>query len=515
MKRIRIFDTTLRDGEQAGHPMNAKEKLALALMAEKAGVNVLEAGFAESSPEELKAIQLISRQVRGISVCSLSRAIPASIDKAWEAVKDAVHPQIHTFVATSDVHVRDKLRKSKSEVLAMVKKAVAYAKNYCPDVEFSPEDASRTSPEYLANVVKAAIKAGATTINIPDTVGYATPWEFGELIGFVYQKAPALHDVVLSIHCHNDLGLATVNTLAGVKAGARQIEGCWIGIGERAGNAALEEVIMALKTRRDFFGVDVDFDTKQIGPICRALSNIINYEIPGHKAVSGSLAHAHSSGVHRDGVDKNPQTYEIFTREDVGGEGESLLLTARIGKNGLRKHLDQFGFNGAALIEQVYPAFIEMAERVGKLGDDDLRGITQEILVKRQITAEKLFDLAVGPDDFNYGPRTGAVKIRRNGREVARWANGDGPIDALFTAIQQAITELGENLSLRPDQIKWKPVQGKGGQAAIAWVTITITDGNRVASGRSGDTDTIKASAKALVYAINNLLHVPASLADN
>ncbi len=509
-ERVIVFDTTLRDGEQAGHKMSPEVKLTLAHKLKELGVDVIEAGFGISSPGDFAAIQKIAKEVRGVSICSLARVLIEDVDAAWQAIEKAEKPRIHTFIATSDVHTEKKLRMSKEQVIEKAVKAIERARRYCDDVEFSPEDSSRTSKEYLADVVGAAIAAGAATINIPDTVGYTTPWEYEALIRFLYEQVPDLTKVAVSVHCHNDLGLACANTLAGLRAGARQIEGCLLGIGERAGNVSLEQVIMALKTRQEFFGLQVAINTNKIGPTCRLLSNLIGYPIPAHQPIVGENAFCHSSGIHADGVIKERKTYEIITPESVGWEGKPLELVSHLGRAGLKRHLCSLGYSGEGLIEQVYPEFKRLADVKGKLTDEDLHMIVQELRIKAEIDREQLFDL----EDIDYHPGWAKVKICRNGAIVEREGKGDGAISAIFNAIRDAAKALGENLD-NLFLLDYNVVKGQGGSEANAWVVVRLRLGDRIGYARSGHPDTVTASAKAYLYALNHLLQVPVSHSAN
>jgi len=509
MKNVVIFDTTARDGEQAGHKMTAQDKLAFALQLQRLGVDVMEAGFPISSPGDAAAVKLVAKTVRGLSVCALARAMPDDIDVAWQSIACAAKPRIHTFISTSEVHMKKKLGKEPDEVLAMAVAAVTRAKGYCPDVEFSAEDATRSDPDFLAQIIKATIQAGSTTINLPDTVGYVMPQQLIAMLKYLYVQVPSLADVRLSMHCHNDLGLAVANSLAGISAGALQIEGTFLGIGERAGNAALEQVIMAIKTRQDYFQLQTGIDPAQLGPTCTLLANLIAYPIPLHQPIVGRGAFAHSSGIHAHGINRDRQTYEIMSPESVGWQGDSIQLVSHLGRDGLKTCLDRLGYDGAALVERVYPKFLALADIKSRLTDEDLCMIVQEIMIHEEIESQRLFDLVdQNKNDLIYGPGMGCVKIRRNGRTVACWANGDGPIDSLYQAINNAIAEHGENLDGLVLE-NWQPFKGEGGQEANAWVVVKVRQGNRIGIGRSGDPDTVKASAKAYIYAINHLLQCP------
>jgi len=508
---VQIFDTTLRDGRQAGHDMPFETKIAIARKLDELGVDVIEAGFPISSKGDEDAVRQIAHEVRRPVICALARTKEEDIKTAWRAIAQATRPRIHVFVATSDIHVEKKLRATRYDIFKMAVGAVKQARSYCNDVEFSPEDAGRTSPEYLAEIVAGVIDAGATTINIPDTVGYQTPWGFEKLIAYVYQMVPELRNVTLSVHCHNDLGLAVANTLAGVRAGARQVEGCLLGIGERAGNAALEAIIMALETRRDFFGVTTNIATEKIGPVCRFISETIGYPIDIHKPVVGTYAFGHSSGIHRDGVNKDRRTYEIMMPESVGWIGTEMELVSDMGRSGIRKRLCEIGYDGDALVDAIYPRFTDLADRKGKLSNEDLHMLAQEHFIREIIAREKLFN--INTKTIQYAPGIGSVHISRNGRVIQRGGIGDGPVAALFNAINDAVTAHGENIK-NMELVDYAVVKGQGGPEAIAWVIVRVRLGNKEGYGRSGHPDTVKASAQAYIYAVNHMLQVPVHVED-
>ena len=376
-KRIQIFDTTLRDGEQApGFSMNLQEKVQMARQLELLGVDVIEAGFPISSEGDYEAVRAIARQTKRATVAGLARAKKGDIDRAWEALQHARHPRLHTFIATSDIHMEHKLKKTRSEVLADTKMAVEYARSLCPEVEFSAEDATRSDVDFLCKVVETAIDAGASIINIPDTVGYSMPWEFGELIRTLRERVPNMHKAILSVHCHNDLGVGTANSLMAIRNGAQQIECTMNGIGERAGNAALEEVIMALQTRNPEFDVETGIDTAQIYPTSRMLTEITTMEVQVNKAIVGQNAFAHEAGIHQDGVLKNPQTYEIMTPASVGLASNNIVLGKHSGRRALGSRLQKLGYElSKEEMNDAYEAFIVIADRKKVVVDEDLIGI--------------------------------------------------------------------------------------------------------------------------------------------
>lgn len=379
-KRIHIFDTTLRDGEQApGFSMKLQEKLRLALQLELLGANVIEAGFPISSEGDFQSVCAIARKIKNATVAGLSRAKKGDIDRAWEALQHARHPRIHTFIATSDIHMEHKLKKTRKEVLADTRMAVTYARSLCPEVEFSAEDATRSDVSFLCQVVETAIDAGAAVINIPDTVGYSMPWEFGELIRTLRERVPNMERAILSVHCHNDLGVGTANSLMAIRNGAQQIECTINGIGERAGNAALEEVIMALQTRNAEFEVETSIDTTQIYPTSRMLTEITGMDVQVNKAIVGRNAFSHEAGIHQDGVLKNPQTYEIMTPASVGVTANSIVLGKHSGRRALGSRLQKLGFElSREEMDDAYEAFIVIADQKKEVLDEDLLAIAAD-----------------------------------------------------------------------------------------------------------------------------------------
>ncbi len=506
-ERIHVFDTTLRDGEQAGHKMSPEAKLAIAQKLDDLGVDIIEAGFPISSEGDLLSVQRIVEEVRRPTICVLARVLDPDISAAARAIERAIHPRIHVFVGTSAIHVKNKLRLNNEAVLEMITHAVTRARQYCDDVEFSPEDAGRTSPDFLAEAVRTAIEAGATVINIPDTVGYQTPWTFEGLIRSVYKKVPALHSRMVSVHCHNDLGLAVANTLAGIQAGARQIEGCFGGIGERAGNVALEQVVMALTCRgHDVFeGVCTSIDTKRIGPTCRFIADQIGYVYEEHRPIIGKRAFSHSSGIHDDGVQKDRRTYEIMTPESVGWVGVTRELVSHLGRSGLCDELNQLGYDGDTIVDAIYPKFTELADIKTRLSVEDLHMLVQEYRVQNEIEKNKLFKV----EKVDYGHGIGAVKLRREGLSARKSGCGNGPISALFEAIMETARALGTDTSdIKLDD--YGVIKGYGGAEAIAWTVVRLKQGTREGYGRSGNMDTDEAFAYACVYALNHLLNTPA-----
>ncbi len=379
MAKLQVFDTTLRDGEQSlGITLNADQKLEIAKQLVKLGVDVIEVGFPASSPADLATMRKVGAEVKGVTICGLSRAVRADIDACVEALETAENPRIHTGLATSPIHMERKLRKTPDQVLEMAVDAVKYARRFVPDVEFYAEDAFRSDREYLRRVFTEVIRAGATVINIPDTVGYATPWQYAEFIRWLIEHVDGMDRVTVSVHCHNDLGMATANSLAGIKAGALQVEGTINGIGERAGNAALEEIVMAVVSHRDEFGIDVSINTREFARTSRLVADITGVPVQPYKAIVGSNAYSHASGIHQDGVLKDRQTYEIIRPEDVGMPGHRIVLTSRSGRHALRVTLEKLGYSFDPMrFEQVHGAFITLADAKGKVEEADLHAIAR------------------------------------------------------------------------------------------------------------------------------------------
>jgi 2-isopropylmalate synthase len=437
--RLIIFDTTLRDGEQSpGATMTEDEKIEVARQLVKLGVDVIEAGFPAASPGDLRAVQRISREVKGVTICALARANQQDIDAAWEGVRDAEQPRIHTFIATSPIHMEYKLRKTPEQVLEAARFAVRTAKRYVSDVEFSAEDATRSDWDFLCRVFAAAIEEGATTINIPDTVGYAVPHEFAELVRYVMEHTPGIEKVTVSVHCHNDLGLATANTLAAIRVGARQAEVTINGIGERAGNTALEEVVMALHVRRDVFGgILPRVVTEQIVPTSKLVQRITGIQVQPNKAIVGANAFAHEAGIHQDGMLKHRMTYEIMTPQSVGWEASRLVLGKHSGRAGFTARLKELGYGDLSRerIEQLYQRFIDLCDRKKTVTDADIIAIVEDQLAQvPQRYTLKGWRAHSGSD----GRAEAWVKLEIDGVEREASASGNGQIDALFKAIDPA-----------------------------------------------------------------------------
>lgn len=510
--RIIIFDTTLRDGEQCpGASLNVDEKLAIARQLARLGVDVIEAGFAFASPGDFEAVKKIAQDIGtkdGPTICSLARATREDIKAAAEALKPAAHGRIHTFIATSDIHLKYKLKKSRSEVLAIAEEMVAYAKSSMDDIEFSPEDAGRSDPEYLYQVIERAIAAGATTINIPDTVGYTTPSEFGALIRGIKENVPNIDQAIISVHGHNDLGLAVANFLEAVKNGARQLECTINGIGERAGNAALEELVMALHVRRQYFnpylGRSVDseqpltnIDTRQIYKTSRLVSNLTGMLVQPNKAIVGGNAFAHESGIHQDGVLKNKLTYEIMDAEVIGLTENQIVLGKHSGRNAFRTRLKELGFELSETdLNKAFLKFKDLADKKKEISDWDLEAIANdEIQSSPEIFRLELVQVSSG----DRARPTATVTLRTpDGKELTDAAIGTGPVDAVYKAINRVVNV--------PNQLIEFSVQSvTAGIDAIGEVTIRLRHEERVFSGHAANTDIIVASAQAYVNALNRL----------
>jgi len=440
-----IFDTTLRDGEQSpGAALNVSEKIEIAHALEELGVDIIEAGFPISSPGDFRAVQRISREIRGCVVCGLTRANRQDIDAAAEALKDAAHPRIHTGLGVSDVHIRHKLRTTREGALEMGVEAVRYAKKFVDDVQYYAEDAGRADPEYLYRVLEAVIAAGATVVNIPDTTGYTSPDEFGALIRSITENVPNIHRVTISVHCHNDLGMATANTLVGILNGARQVEVTVNGIGERAGNSSLEEVVMALRTRHDLFGLETGINTRLVYPVSRLVSQLTGIPVQPNKAIVGANAFAHSSGIHQDGVLKERTTYEIISPHDVGVPDSEIILSARSGRAGLRHRLAELGYTlDEEQFEKVYHRFLEVADKKKTVDTRDLEAIVADEV---QVFFEETYHLEqVQISCGNYSIPTATVRIRGpNGQIFCDADHGAGPVDAMYRAINRVIGEPNE-----------------------------------------------------------------------
>ncbi len=507
--KVIIFDTTLRDGEQsAGAGLTVEEKVLIAHQLARLGVDVIEAGFAASSPGDFEAVTRIAKEVgRGPGapvIASLSRAVASDIDRAWDAVKHAAHPRIHTFLSSSDLHIQHQMRKDPESIMTMAVEAVRRAKKLCDDVEFSPMDASRTDRQYLYAMVKAVIDAGATTVNIPDTVGYSNPTEFGALIRGVFENVPNISKATVSVHCHNDLGMAAANSLVAVEAGARQVEGCINGLGERAGNASIEEVVMGIETRKDHFHVSTGINTKELGPTSRLVSDIFNFPVQYNKAIVGQNAFRHSSGIHQDAYLKERTTFEIMDPEKVGWRGEAIVLTKVSGRAGLRAKLKQIGYNlSEDELNDVFAAFKALADRKREVTDADLAALmSEQIRIEEAAKGYRVDSLRVicGTD---LKPEATVTLECPDGTSKTVRAVGTGPVDATCKAIDAVVafpvklTEFSVNAVTE-------------GIDAQGQVTIRVQHNGSLYSGRGSDTDIVVASAKAYVNAINRALTIRA-----
>jgi 2-isopropylmalate synthase len=502
---VRIFDTTLRDGEQSpGATMTSAEKLEVARQLAVLGVDVIEAGFPAASPDDLEAVRRIAKEVGtqdGPIVAGLARCWREDIDKAWQAVQVAKKPRIHTFLATSDLHMERKLGMTRDQVLAQIEHMVSFARSLCADVEFSPEDASRSDPDFLVEALEVAIAAGATTLNIPDTVGYAMPVEYGKLIAYLREHTPGAGDVVWSAHCHDDLGCATANTLAALEAGCRQVEVTINGIGERAGNTSLEEVVMALRTRQPYYRVDTRINATELVRTSRLVANYTGIQVPRNKAIVGENAFAHEAGIHQDGMLKDQRTYEIMRPEDVGLTQSRLVLGKHSGKHALQVRLKELGFElDRDELREAFARFKMLADKKKVVTDADLQALAnQELLAPDEIFV--LTDLQVSAG--RPGMPTATVRLRGpNDRVYVKADVGTGPVDAAYRAID-AIVEAPSIL------LEYNVHSVTEGIDALGEVTVRIASGqdkSRVFGGYGADTDVIVASAKAYVAAINRML---------
>ena len=499
MGKVSIFDTTLRDGEQAaGASLNLQEKLEIARQLDKLGVDVIEAGFPASSVGDFEAVRLIAQKLKRPTICALTLANIKAIDRAWEAVKEAEHPRIHVFLSASDIHLAHQLKKSRDEVLRMSQEMVARAKNYLDDVEFSPMDASRADPAYIYQILEAVIDAGATTVNIPDTVGYATPQEFGGLIQGIRDNVSDIGKAVISVHCHNDLGLAVANSLEAIRVGARQVECTINGIGERAGNASLEEIVMALKTRQDFFKLTTNIDTTQIYRTSRLVSELTGFSIQPNKAIIGANAFRHQSGIHQDGVLKEAITYEIIDPKSVGIPSSALVLSKVSGRHAFKERLSELGYTlSEEALNRAFQGFKELADKKKEITDRDIESLIAEEL--RTVTEVYHLDhIEVSCGDHSL-PTATVRLIGPDGHSVADAALGTGPVDAVYKAINRLV-----GIPNKLTEFTVKSVTE--GIDAIGEVLIRIESDGITYTGRGADMDIIVASAKAYMNALNRLL---------
>jgi 2-isopropylmalate synthase len=502
--RVRVFDTTLRDGEQSpGIALNKQEKLEIAHQLARLGVDIIEAGFPITSPGDFESVQAISREVEGPVICGLARTAKQDIDAAWEAVRDAQRPRIHTFIATSDIHIERKLQTTHEDVKGQVRAAVAHAKSYTDDVEFSPEDGSRSDIPYMAEVIQIALDEGATTINVPDTVGYTMPSEYASMFEELYRLVPDLRQVVVSVHCHDDLGLAVANSLAGIQAGCRQVECAVNGIGERAGNASLEEIVMLLRTREPALGLWTGIDTTEIARTSRLVSRLTGYPVQPNKAIVGRNAFAHEAGIHQDGVLKERATYEIMDATTVGLKSNAIVLGKHSGRHALRQALEEMGFkvDGQAL-NTAFKRFKEIADRKKQVTAMDLEALVTEELRGDDVAAYGFVDFEVAASSSSPpmarvnvsaedGAPDGEARVVKTGE-----SSGDGPVDAIFRAINAAT---GVDAALREFRVD----AVTEGQDALGEVSVVVEVEGQTGAGQGVSTDIIEAAARAYVRALS------------
>ena len=502
MKRIKIFDTTLRDGEQSpGCSMNLTEKIEMARQLEKLGVDVIEAGFAIASPMDHKSVQAIAAAVTNCTVASLARCAKGDIDAAWDAVKEANHPRIHVFLATSDIHMEYKLKMTREQVIDRIREMVAYAKSYCDDIEFSAEDASRSDWAFLAHCYSTAVAAGATTLNVPDTVGYSTPQEMYDLITYLRENIEGVEHVDISVHCHNDLGMAVANSLAGVLGGARQIECTINGLGERAGNTAMEEVVMAMRTRPDIFGdTPCRIDTTQIARASKTVYNIIGQSAPLTKPIVGVNAFRHESGIHQHGVLANKKTYEILTPESVGIRMDNIVLGKHSGKHAFAARLKEMGYElPDEELARCFEEFKVLCDKKKNVTDQDILAIVTHSTTtdEAEVDGYKLMWFAVHTS--NMTTSTSVVRLELDGQQFEAVCSGDGPVDAAFEAIDQIIRPVEHSFDLyRINSIS-------PGKDTMGDVSVKLSCDNRTFSGRGLHTNIVEASVRAYISAMNKL----------
>jgi 2-isopropylmalate synthase len=495
--RIRIFDTTLRDGEQSpGASMTLEEKLEVASLLDEMGVDVIEAGFPIASNGDFEAVSSVAKLVKNATVAGLARAGEKDIDRAGEALKQAKRPRIHTFISTSPVHMKYKLQMGANAVLDAVGASVARARKYTDDVEWSAEDATRTEHDFLCQCIELAIRSGATVINIPDTVGYATPQEYFELVTMIRERVPNSDKVIFSTHCHNDLGLAVANSLAGVLAGARQVECTVNGIGERAGNAALEEIVMAVKVRNDRMPYTTNINSKMLSRASKLVSKVTSFPVQYNKAIVGKNAFSHESGIHQDGMLKHVETYEIMRPEDVGVHESSLMLGKLSGRHAFREKLAALGYELAdAPFETAFRRFKDLADKKKHVFDEDIVALIDDTGLAGERISVKRLRIVAGTE----GPQEATLTLVIDGEEKSVVANGDGPVDAVFKAIKVLFPHEAELQLYQVHAVT-------GGTDAQAEVSVRLQEGGKIVVGRGADTDTLVASAKAYVSALNKLL---------
>jgi 2-isopropylmalate synthase len=497
--RITIFDTTLRDGEQSpGASLNMTEKLQIAKQLSKLNVDVIEAGFPIASHGDFEAVKRVAQEVEGPAIAGLARTTRGDIERAWEALKFSKRPRIHTFIATSDIHMKYKLKKEREEVLEMAKDGVSLARSLCPDVEFSAEDAFRSDREFLYRIIELAINAGASTINIPDTVGYAIPPEFGSLIKQICEKVPNIDKAILSCHCHNDLGLAVANSLAAIENGVRQVECTINGLGERAGNAAMEEIVMSIRTRPDFFNKYTDIHTEEIYKTSRMVSHLTGISVQRNKAIVGENAFAHEAGIHQDGVLKEKTTYEIMTPESIGLKKSRMVLGKHSGRHAFSTRLAELGYELSAIdLDKAFERFKELADKKKEIFDEELQAIVEdEIYAVPEAFTLDYIHITSG----NHTIPTATIKLKRNGEILQDSACGDGPVDATYKTIDRLTNMPGTLMSYAINAVA-------GGKDAVGEVNIKVKVGDQILTGRGVSTDVIVASVKAYLNAINKAVY--------
>ena len=496
--RVVIFDTTLRDGEQSpGASMNLEEKLRIARMLERMGVDVIEAGFPIASNGDFEAVREVASQIKKSTVCGLARSARKDIERAAEALKPAARARIHTFISTSPLHMKFKLRMEPEQVLDAVKDSVAFARRFTDDVEWSCEDGSRTEPDFLCRTVEAAIEAGAGTVNIPDTVGYTLPGEFADKIRLLLDRVPNIDKAIISVHCHNDLGLAVANSLAAVQAGARQVECTVNGLGERAGNAAMEEIVMALRTRHDLMPFETGIKSELITKASRLVSTVTGFAVQNNKAIVGANAFAHESGIHQDGMLKHAGTYEIMTPESVGLVSSTLVMGKHSGRHAFKAKLQELGYEiGDNALEDAFARFKDLADKKKELFDEDLVALVDDELAR---SGERITFVSLAVQCGSEGPPEAALALDVDGETQSARASGDGPVDATFNAIK-AIYPHEAHLQLFQVHAV---TQGTDAQGEV---TVRLEEDGRSVNGQGADTDTLVAAAKAYVNALNKLL---------
>lgn len=496
--QVKIFDTTLRDGEQAlAASLSMKEKLQIALALERLGVDIIEAGFPVSSPGDFRSVRSIAQEVKNATVCGLSRALEKDIDACGEALSVADNFRIHTFIATSDIHVANKLRKSQDEVVEMAVKAIKHAGRYTDDIEFSCEDAGRTPIDYLCRMVESAINAGATTVNIPDTVGYTTPTEFGGIIQNLFNRVPNIDKAIISVHCHNDLGLAVANSLVAVEYGARQIECTINGIGERAGNCSLEEIAMILQTRQAMLGLNTNIRSQEISRTSKLVSQLCNMPVQSNKAIVGANAFSHSSGIHQDGVLKAQNTYEIMTPESVGINKNNLNLTSRSGRHVIKHRLEELGYKAEDYdLDTLYASFVKLADKKGQVFDYDLEAL---LFFDKQKPADEHYKLLyLQASSGKEIIPSATVKLQVGEEEIIESCTGNGPVDAAYKAIIKVLGH--EQLEIVDFKLDSK---GEGADA-LAQVSVIVEYNGRRFNGIGLATDIVESGVKALIHVLNN-----------